>query len=117
MFQSKQDMEGMKNSFGEEFIQFLSKKWTIEILLAFYNCSNKTFTVLRYTDLEDILHDKSTRTLNVRLNDFEKRKFIIKKRDSTNNRLTHYYLTTKGEKLVKELISINRWVVKTFDGF
>ena len=102
------------DSYGNELIHFLSKKWIVKIILAFYDPTNQYFKILRFTHLNDLLQEKSSRTLNIRLNELEKRILIIKKRDSTKARLTQYYLSTKGQELAKELTVLNNWVGQTF---
>lgn len=83
---------------------FLSKKWTISIVITIGN-----FKTLRFNDIEQRLDGITAKTLTDRLKELEKERIILRKSFSEIPPRVEYSLTKKGELLMKALIPLIKW--------
>jgi len=82
---------------------FLSKKWTISIIITVGN-----FNVLRFGDIEKRL-GITAKTLTERLKELEKEKIIFRKVYPEIPPKVEYSLTKKGLKLMKAIVPLINW--------
>lgn len=83
---------------------FLSKKWTISLIITIGN-----FGILRFNDIEQRLDGVTSKTLTERLKELEKEKIILRKAYSEIPPRVEYSLTEKGKRLVKALVPLIEW--------
>jgi len=83
---------------------FLSKKWTISIVITVGN-----FKKLRFNDIERRLENITAKTLTERLKELEAEKIILRKAYSEIPPKVEYSLTKKGTLLMKALIPLIKW--------
>ncbi|HLC82561.1 MAG TPA: helix-turn-helix domain-containing protein [Bacteroidia bacterium] len=83
---------------------FLSKKWSISLIITIGN-----FGKLRFNDIERRLEGITAKTLTDRLKELEKEQIIIRKVYSEIPPRVEYSLTKRGTHLMKSLIPLIKW--------
>lgn len=84
--------------------EFLSKKWTISIIITIGN-----FNKLRFNDLLKRLEGATAKTLSDRLKELEKEKIVKRKFYNEIPPRVEYSLTFKGKKLRQALYPLIIW--------
>jgi len=88
----------------ESFSPYLSKKWSISIIITIGN-----FKSLRFNDLLDKLNSAKAKILSTRLKDLKKANIIERYEFSEKPPRVEYSLTKKGEKLLKAIAPLIEW--------
>ncbi|MBI2107471.1 helix-turn-helix transcriptional regulator [Candidatus Woesearchaeota archaeon] len=83
---------------------FLSKKWTISIVITIGN-----FKKLRFNDIERRLESITAKTLTDRLKELEKEQIVMRRVYSEIPPRVEYSLTKRGRRLMKALIPLIHW--------
>jgi len=83
---------------------FLSKKWTISLIITIGN-----FKKLRFNDVEKRLEGITAKTLTDRLKELEKEQIVRRKTYQEIPPRVEYSLTPRGEKLMRALIPLIKW--------
>lgn len=83
---------------------FLSKKWSISLVITIGN-----FKKLRFNDIERRLEGITAKTLTDRLKELEKEQIVKRKVYSEIPPRVEYSLTKRGTQLMKALIPLIRW--------
>lgn len=86
---------------------FLSKKWTISIIVTIGN-----FGTLRFTELLGRIDGISAKTLAARLKELRGRRLITRKTYPEIPPRVDYALTSQGKRLTSALIPLIRWSFK-----
>ena len=86
---------------------FLSKKWSISLVITIGN-----FGKLRFNDIERRLEGITAKTLTDRLKELEKEKIVKRKVYSEIPPRVEYSLTKRGMQVMKALIPLIRWAEK-----
>lgn len=86
---------------------FLSKKWTISIIITIGN-----FKKLRFNDIERRLENITAKTLTERLKELELETIILRKVYSEIPPRVEYSLTKKGIRLMEAIIPLIKWAEK-----
>jgi DNA-binding HxlR family transcriptional regulator len=90
-------------------IDFISKKWTLLILLELYKSRGKK----RYSELKQSLLDITPKILSTRLRELEKQGLIIKKVDSSVFPVKcEYILTESGSDFIRIIKDIKKWSLR-----
>ncbi len=109
-YQTESNVCQMKSATGycprplETASAFLSRKWTISIVITIGN-----FTKLRFGDIEQRLKGITAKTLTERLKELEKEGILLRKAYSEIPPKVEYSLTRKGTQLRKALVPLIRW--------
>jgi len=91
-------------------IDFISKKWTVSILLELFRGSSDK---IRYSVIKRNLSEISSKILSARLKELEKESIIIKKIDTTCFPIKcEYYLTKSGIDLIQIIKEIKEWTFR-----
>ncbi len=88
----------------ESVSDYLSKKWTISIIITIGN-----FGSLRFNDLLGRMEGATAKILSSRLKELEKEGVIKRKAFSEIPPRVEYFLTQKGEKLKESLLPLIKW--------
>ena len=83
---------------------FLSKKWTLSILITFGN-----FTSLRFNSILERVEGISPKMLSERLGELEKQNFIKRTVFLEKPPRVDYALTMKGKTLYDTVIPLSKW--------
>ena len=83
---------------------FLSKKWTLSVLVTIGN-----FSTLRFNHVLDRVEGISAKMLSNRLSELEKQKLVKRTVYLEKPPRVEYELTTKGKTLYKAIIPLMRW--------
>lgn len=83
---------------------FLSKKWTISLVITIGN-----FKKLRFNDIERRLDGITAKTLTDRLRELENEQIITRRVYSEIPPRVEYSLTKRGTQLMKALIPLIKW--------
>ena len=83
---------------------FLTKKWTISIIVTIGN-----FERLRFNDLLSRLESAKPKILSMRLRELEKLEIIERHSFNETPPRVEYNLTNKGKKLLDSLSSLIQW--------
>lgn len=86
---------------------FLSKKWTISIIITIGN-----FGKLRFNNLLDRLKNATAKILSERLKELEKEGIVKRKFYNEIPPKVEYSLTKNGKKLMKSLHQLINWAEK-----
>jgi DNA-binding HxlR family transcriptional regulator len=87
-------------------IDFISKKWTLLILLELYKTQGKK----RYSELKTSLLDITPKILSTRLRELEKQGLIMKYIDTTRFPIKcEYTLTDSGKDFIRIIKDIKKW--------
>lgn len=90
-------------------IDFISKKWTLLILLELY----KTHGTKRYSELKQSLLDITPKILSTRLRELEKQGLITKNIDTNVFPIKcEYTLTPSGIDFIRIIRDIKKWALK-----
>ena len=88
----------------ESVSSYLSKKWTISILITINN-----FGSLRFNDLLKRVERATAKILSHRLKELEEENLILRKSFNEIPPRVEYSLTKKGKKLTKVLLPLIIW--------
>jgi DNA-binding HxlR family transcriptional regulator len=87
-------------------IDFISKKWTLLILLELYKSQGKK----RYSELKQSLLHITPKILSTRLRELEKQGLILKKIDTRTFPVRcEYSLTESGKDFIRIIKDIKKW--------
>ena len=86
---------------------FLSKKWTLSILITIGN-----FSQLRFNHIQDRVEDISPKVLSQRLSELEGKEIISRLVFNEKPPRVEYNLTKKGKTLYKSIIPLMNWAEK-----
>lgn len=84
--------------------EFLSRKWTISIIITIGN-----FKKLRFNDLLNRLEKATAKTLSDRLKELESKKIVKRIAYREIPPRVEYELTKKGKKLMRSLQPLMHW--------
>ncbi len=87
----------------EQAAAFLSKKWTLSIVVIIGN-----FGTLRFNDLLHRIDGMSQKTLSKRLQELEKHGLISRQAFAEKPPRVEYSLTTEGQKLRKAILPLHK---------
>ena len=91
-------------------VDFVSKRWTLLILLELYKGKNKW---KRYSHIKRNLTGITAKILSLRLKELEKEGLITKKVNSKNYPIKcEYALTKRGEAFIVIIKDIKKWALK-----
>lgn len=88
----------------ESVSNYLSKKWTMSILITIDN-----FRILRFNELLKRIEGTTAKILSHRLKELEEENLILRKLFNEVPPKVEYSLTKKGEKLTKALLPLIVW--------
>jgi DNA-binding HxlR family transcriptional regulator len=88
----------------ESFSSYLSKKWSISIIMTIGN-----FEKLRFNDLLDRLENAKAKILSLRLKELENSGIIERFSYNEKPPRVEYSLTKKGKSLLKSLTPLIEW--------
>ncbi len=88
----------------ESASSFLSKKWTISVIITIGNFKN-----LRFNNLREKLENITAKTLADRLKELEKEKIISRQSYPEIPPRVEYSLTKKGQALMGSLLPLIHW--------
>jgi len=88
----------------ENVTSYLSKKWTMSIIITIGNFNN-----LRFNDIKDRLENATSKILSERLKELEEKGLVKRKPYNEVPLRVEYSLTKKGEKLLKVLKPLIKW--------
>ena len=100
----------MKSSEGycpkplESITDYISKKWTMSIIITMGNFGN-----LRFNDLLGRIEGATAKIISQRLRELEKEKIVIRKSFNELPPRVEYSLTRRGQKLTKALLPLINW--------
>lgn len=90
-------------------VDFISKKWTLLILLELY----KGKDIKRYSDIKNNMEEITPKVLSARLKELEQQKLIKKTIDASEFPVkTYYQLTDMGLDFIKVIQAIKTWALK-----
>ncbi len=87
----------------EQAAAFLSKKWTLSIIVIIGN-----FGTLRFNDLLHRIDGITQKTLSERLQELEQQELVSRKAFAEKPPRVEYSLTTKGQKLRKAVLPLHK---------
>ena len=91
-------------------VKYLTKKWTLLIILELYKGSGYT---RRFSELRDALHDITPKVLSERLKELEDEGILTRKVDASAFPVrTEYMLTESGLEIVNVIRGIKIWALK-----
>jgi len=91
-------------------MSYLSKKWTLLILLELYKGKSET---KRYSEIKKNMPDISPKILSARLKELEKEEIITKKIDTTYFPIKcEYSLTDVGKDFIPIIKNIKSWALE-----
>ena len=96
----------------ESASSYLSKKWTISIIVTIGN-----FERLRFNDLKERLENATSKILSYRLRELQKEKIINRKSYDEVPLRVEYSLTNKGKNLLKVLKPLIKWAESDIKSF
>lgn len=91
----------------ESISGYLSKKWTISILITIDNFGN-----LRFNNLLKRVEGATAKILSYRLKELENENLVIRKSFNEVPPRVEYSLTKKGRKLTQSLLPLINWAEK-----
>ena len=92
------------------FIETISKKWVIPIVLELYRKSVQDgLASMRFNELSKVLGDVNPRTLSQRLKELEGKNIIRREQYNEIPLRVEYYLTEKGFELGNKFLDIDQW--------
>lgn len=89
----------------ESVSSYLSKKWTMSVLITIDNFGN-----LRFNELLRRIEGATAKILSHRLKELEKENLVIRNFFNEVPPRAEYSLTKKGERLTKALLPLINWV-------
>jgi DNA-binding HxlR family transcriptional regulator len=91
-------------------VDFISKKWSIIILLELYRGDKKC---KRYSEIKNSLEEITPKVLSTRLRDLEGEGLIVKKVDASRYPVKcEYSLTKSGMDFIKIIQNIKNWAIQ-----
>ena len=91
-------------------VDFISKKWTLLILLELYKSHTGK---KRYLELKNSLPGITPKILSTRLKELEKEKIITKKIDTRGFPIKcEYALTDSGKDIIRIIKDMKRWALR-----
>ena len=91
-------------------VKYLTKKWTLLIILELYKGSDNT---RRFSELKDAISDITPKILSERLKELEEEGIVTKKIDTTAFPVKcEYTLTESGLDLIEIIRTIKTWALK-----
>jgi len=91
-------------------MDFISKKWTLLILLELYKGGK---TKKRYSEIKDKMKDITPKVLSERLKELEKEGLITRKVDASRFPVkTEYSLTNSGKDFIPIISQMKIWALK-----
>lgn len=91
-------------------MDFISKKWTLLILLELYKGGKEK---KRYSEIKDKMEDITPKVLSERLKELEKEGLITRKVDASQFPVkTEYSLTDSGRDFIPIISQMKRWALK-----
>lgn len=103
-----EDLENMKNCPIEVSLNYLGKKWTMQIIRDLFNGKK------RFTEFLNSNPQISTKMLSLRLKELQKASLIKKSVISTTPVMVEYSLTQKGKELNKILFQLAEFSLKNY---
>lgn len=91
----------------ESVSDYLSKKWTMSIIITIGNFGN-----LRFNDLLKRIEGTTAKMLSHRLKELKEENIIARKSFNEIPPRVEYSLTKKGQKLTRALLPLINWVEK-----
>ena len=97
------------------FIEIISKKWVIPIVIELYRKSlTDSMASMRFNEISKTLGDVNPRTLSQRLKELEENKVILREQYSEIPLRVEYSLTEKGFELGNKFLDIDQWAKDWF---
>ena len=91
-------------------VDFISKKWSIVILLEMYRGNKKS---KRYSEIKDSLRDITPKVLSARLKELEREGLILKRVDASVFPVKcEYSLTKSGMDFIGVIQNIKQWALR-----
>ncbi|MDD3407711.1 MAG: winged helix-turn-helix transcriptional regulator [Methanomicrobium sp.] len=91
-------------------VRYLTKKWTLLIVLELYKGENYT---RRFSELKDSIPGITSKLLSERLKELEEEEIIIRRVDAGSFPVkTEYSLTESGVEIIKIISDIKKWALK-----
>ncbi len=91
-------------------VDFISKKWSIIILLELYRGNRKC---KRYSEIKESLKNVTPKVLSARLKDLEHEGLIVKKVDASSFPVKcEYSLTKSGMDFISIIQNIKQWAIR-----
>ncbi|MEE9378454.1 MAG: helix-turn-helix domain-containing protein [Candidatus Lokiarchaeia archaeon] len=103
-----ENIENMKNCPIEVFLNYLGKKWTLQIIRDLFKGKK------RFSEFLKANPQISTKMLSVRLTELQDLGIIQKKVISTAPKKGEYFLTRKGKALNKVLFQLAEFSLKNY---
>ena len=92
------------------FIELISKKWIIPIVLELYRQGlTDSLGSMRFNEISKILGDVNPRTLSQRLKELEEKGIILREQYNEIPLRVEYSLTEKGFDLGKKFLDLDQW--------
>lgn len=91
------------------FIELISKKWVIPIVIELYRKTLTDIGTLRFNEISKILGDVNPRTLSQRLKELEEKGIILREQYNEIPLRVEYSLTEKGFDLGKKFLDLDQW--------
>jgi DNA-binding HxlR family transcriptional regulator len=91
----------------ELITDYISKKWTMSIIVTIGNFEN-----LRFNDLLGRIEGATAKIISQRLRELEDEEIIIRKSFNEMPPRVEYSLTPRGKKLTKALLPLMNWAEK-----
>ena len=92
------------------FIELISKKWVIPIVIELYRKSQTDpMASLRFNEISKILGDVNPRTLSLRLKELEDKNILRREQYNEVPLRVEYSLTEKGFELGTKFLDIDQW--------
>lgn len=92
------------------FIESISKKWVIPIVLELYRADLTTGSgSMRFNEISKLLGDVNPRTLSQRLKELEQKGIILREQFNEIPLRVEYSLTDKGFELGQKFLDIDQW--------
>ena len=93
-----------------EFIELISKKWVIPIVIELYRKSiTDSMASMRFNEISKTLGDVNPRTLSQRLKELEEKRIISREQYNEIPLRVEYSLTEKGFELGNKFLDIDQW--------
>jgi DNA-binding HxlR family transcriptional regulator len=89
----------------ESLSGYISKKWTMSIIITIGN-----FGILRFNDLVSRIEGSTAKIISQRLKELLHEDILIRRSFNEMPPRVEYFLTNKGKKLTKALFPLMNWV-------
>jgi len=91
------------------FIELISKKWVIPIVIELYRKALTDIGTMRFNEISKILGDVNPRTLSQRLKELEEKGIILREQYNEIPLRVEYSLTEKGFDLGMKFLDLDQW--------